>query len=124
MNMFPTVRFRMTQLLLAATLLSVGSHSAVAQQEKPWDKIPVPPLREFKPQIPKRIVLKNGIVIFLQEDHELPFVSGYVLIPGGSRDEDPAKVGLVDLYGEAWRKVLSEDSPPPLQFEPVLSPNN
>ena len=108
MNMFPTVRFRMTQLLLAATLLSVGSHSAVAQQEKPWDKIPVPALREFKPQLPKRIVLKNGIVIFLEEDHELPFVSGYVLIPGGSRDEDPAKVGLVDLYGEAWRNSGTE----------------
>jgi zinc protease len=108
MNMFPTVRFRGTQLLLAAALLAIGSHSAVAQQEKPWDKIPVPPLREFKPQIPKRIVLKNGIVIFLQEDHELPFVSGYVLIPGGSRDEDPAKVGLVDLYGEAWRNSGTE----------------
>ncbi len=38
-----------------------------------------------------------------QEDHELPFVSGSVLIPGGSRDEDPAKAGLVGLYGQAWR---------------------
>jgi zinc protease len=26
-----------------------------------------------------------------------------VLIPGGSRDEDPAKAGLVDLYSQAWR---------------------
>ena len=51
------------------------------------------------PQQPKRIELKNGIVVFLQEDHELPFVSGSVLIPGGSRDEDPAKAGLVGLYG-------------------------
>ena len=74
-----------------------------AQQSKPWEKIPIPPLHEFKPQQPKRIELKNGIVMFLQEDHELPFVSGSVLIPGGSRDEDPAKAGLVDLYGEAWR---------------------
>src|SRR6202034_1314648 len=52
--------------------------------------------------------LKNGIVIFLQEDHELPFVSGSVLIPGGSRDEDPAKTGLVGLYGQAWRTSGSE----------------
>jgi len=58
---------------------------------------------DFKPQQPRRIELKNGIVLFLQEDHELPFVSGSVLIPGGSRDEDPAKTGLVELYGEAWR---------------------
>jgi zinc protease len=74
-----------------------------AQQSKPWEKIPVPKLHDFKPQQPRRIELKNGIVVFLQEDHELPFVSGSVLIPGGSRDEDAAKAGLVDLYGQAWR---------------------
>ena len=39
----------------------------------------------------------------MQEDHELPFISGSVLIPGGSRDEDPAKAGLIGIYGEAWR---------------------
>lgn len=74
-----------------------------AQQNKPWEKVPIPKLHEFKPQQPKRIELKNGIVLFLQEDHELPFVSGSVMIPGGSRDEDAAKAGLVSLYGEAWR---------------------
>jgi zinc protease len=74
-----------------------------AQQSKPWEKIPIPKLHAFNPQQPKRIELKNGIVIFLQEDHELPFVSGSVLIPGGSRDVDAAKTGLIDLYGQAWR---------------------
>jgi zinc protease len=74
-----------------------------AQQAKPWEQIPIPKLHDFKPHQPVRIELKNGIVIFLQEDHELPFVSGSVLIPGGSRDEDPAKTGLVDLYGQTWR---------------------
>jgi zinc protease len=75
----------------------------LAQQNKPWEKISIPKLHDFKPQQPKRIELKNGIVVFLQEDHELPFVSGSVLIPGGARDEDPAKTGLVELYGQAWR---------------------
>lgn len=73
------------------------------QESKPWEKIPIPPLPAFKPQQPKRIELKNGIVIFLQEDHELPFVSGSVLIAGGAVDEDPKKAGLVDLYGQTWR---------------------
>ena len=86
--------------IFTATLLPIA---LTAQQNKPWEKIPIPKLHEFKPQQPKRIELKNGIVIFLQEDHELPFVSGSVLIPGGSRDEDPAKAGLVGLYGQAWR---------------------
>jgi zinc protease len=82
---------------------SQSSRTPRATGQKPWEKIPIPKLHDFKPQQPKRIELKNGIVIFLQEDHELPFVSGSVLIPGGSRDEDPAKAGLVGLYGQAWR---------------------
>jgi zinc protease len=90
-------------LMLASLSLLLAPCSLIAQQDKPWEKIPVPKLHDFKPQQPKRIELKNGIVIFLQEDHELPFISGSVLIPGGSRDEDPAKAGLVGLYGLTWR---------------------
>ena len=52
------------------------------RKNKPWEKIPVPKLHEFKPQQPKRIELKNGIVLFLQEDHELPFIYGSVLDSG------------------------------------------
>jgi len=89
-------------------LLVAAPSLLAAQQSKPWEKIPVPPLHEFHPQQPKRIELKNGIVVFLQEDHELPFVSGSVLIPGGSRDVDPKKTGLLDLYGEAWRTSGSD----------------
>jgi zinc protease len=90
----------MTVAVFSPLLVSMGLD---AQQSKPWEKIPVPAMHEFKPQQPHRIPLKNGIVLFLQEDHELPFISGSVVIPGGSRDEEPAKIGLVDLYGQSWR---------------------
>ena len=79
-----------------------------AQQSKPWEKIPIPPLHDFKPHQPTRIELKNGVVLFLQEDHELPFIHGSVLIPGGARDEDANKTGLVDLYSMAWRTSGTE----------------
>jgi zinc protease len=107
-------------ILRPGNVLTLASHIAafvpflfacgllLAQQSKPWQQIPIPPLHAFHPQQPKRIELKNGIVIFLQEDHELPFISGSVLIPGGSRDEDPAKAGLVTLYGQAWRTSGTE----------------
>lgn len=100
--------------LMACTLLP-AAHFAQAQaapsappaaapaQAQPWTKIPIPPLHAFKPQQPKRIELANGLVIFLQEDHELPFIDGSILIRGGSRDVPAAKTGLVSLYGEAWR---------------------
>jgi zinc protease len=94
------VRVFLAGAMVAAALAPIALN---AQQKKPWEQIPVPKLHDFKPQEPKRIELKNGIVVFLQEDHELPFVSGSVLIPGGSRDEDAAKAGLVELYGQAWR---------------------
>jgi zinc protease len=90
-------------LLVTAIASSLAPSTLLAQQDKPWEKIPIPKLHDFKPQQPKRIELKNGIVIFLQEDHELPFISGSATIPGGSRDEDPAKAGLVGLYGQTWR---------------------
>ena len=87
-------------IVFSALLSAVSVH---AQQARPWEQISVPKLHDFKAVPPTRIELKNGIVLFLEEDHELPFVSGYVLVPGGSRDEDPAKVGLVSLLGESWR---------------------
>jgi zinc protease len=88
---------------VAPSITAAAPVPAETVSANPWEKIPIPKLHDFKPQQPKRIELKNGIVLFLQEDHELPFVSGSVLIPGGSRDEDPAKAGFIGIYGEAWR---------------------
>ncbi len=68
-----------------------------------WKQIPIPPLRQFKPQEPRRVELANGLVIFLQEDHELPLIDGVIRIRGGSREEPAEKAGLTELYGEVWR---------------------
>jgi zinc protease len=68
-----------------------------------WKQISIPQLPAFHPQEPKRIELPNGIVIFLQEDHELPTIDGIARIRGGSRSEPANRVGLVSLYGEVWR---------------------
>jgi zinc protease len=92
-----------TSLLLTICAVLITPTALAAQQERPWEKIPIPKMNEFNPQQPKRIELTNGIVLFLQEDHELPFVSGSILIPGGSRDVDPSKAGLIGLYGGTWR---------------------
>ncbi len=62
-----------------------------------------PALPEFHPQQPKRVQLENGMVIFLQEDHELPLIQATVTIRGGSKSEPADKVGLASIYGNAWR---------------------
>jgi zinc protease len=81
----------------------VPADASEARQRGAWESIPVPPLPDFKPVQPKRIQLKNGAVILLVEDHELPFISGFIEMHGGERDVPAAKAGLTDLYGEAWR---------------------
>ncbi len=73
------------------------------QQAQPWKAIPIPPLPAFHPEQPRRVQLENGAVIFLEEDHELPFINGFVEMHGGGRDVPDAKAGLVSLYGDAWR---------------------
>ncbi len=91
-------------LLILGLVLGSGlpAPPAVAQAAS-WEQVPIPPLPAFHPQEPKRIELPNGMVIFLQEDHELPLIDGVARIRGGSRSEPATKVGLVDLYGEVWR---------------------
>jgi len=92
-----------SSLSFAQAVATPTPHTTTTAPAEPWKKIPIPPLHEFKPQQPKRIELSNGLVVFLQEDHELPFINGSILIRGGSREEPAAKVGLVSMYGEAWR---------------------
>jgi zinc protease len=108
-------------LLLALSALFLGTVLATSQAAKPsaskeqpapkgastvansWQKVPVPPLHQFKPQEPRRVELANGMVIFLQEDHELPLIDGTIHIRGGSREEPADKVGMVAAYADVWR---------------------
>ena len=89
--------------MLAQAKTDVSTEAVEGQTPQPWKKIAIPPLHDFRPTQPKRIELPNGLVIFLQEDHELPFVDGSIILRGGSRDEPAGKVGLVSLYGQTWR---------------------
>ena len=68
-----------------------------------WKQIPIPKLPEFKPPKPKRIQLANGMVVFLQEDHELPLIDGTARIRGGEHRVAANKTGMMDVYGEVWR---------------------
>jgi zinc protease len=90
-------------LILAALATLLVSIPRATSQATDWKQIPIPTLPRFHPPQPKRIQLANGMVIFLQEDHELPLIDASARIRGGSSNEPAAKVGLVDLFGEVWR---------------------
>jgi zinc protease len=90
-------------ILLAILFTAATLATQAAGQATSYKQIAIPPLPAFKPQQPKRIELSNGMVIFLQEDHELPLIDGTARIRGGSVNEPAGKVGLVDIFSEVWR---------------------
>ena len=89
-------------LLLIVAAMFPPVPAAVGQVTS-WQQIPIPTLHPFHPQQPKRVQLPNGMVIFLQEDHELPLIDAVARIRGGSREESAKKTGLIDIYGDVWR---------------------
>jgi zinc protease len=95
-------RRAMTFVLVLLLGLATFAPRAAAQATG-WKQIKAPALHAFHPQQPRRVELANGMVIFLQEDHELPLIRGTAQIRGGSREEPPAKIGLVQIFGQVWR---------------------
>ena len=88
--------------LLILSFIAISGAVPARAQDTSYKEIPTPPLPAFHPEQPKRIQLSNGMVIFLQEDHELPLIDVTARIRGGSSNEPANKVGLVDLFGEVW----------------------
>ena len=88
---------------LFVLVLLVGAHVQLWGQATDWKQVPIPKLPAFHPPQPKRVELPNGMVVFLQEDHELPLIDGVMRIRGGERDVPAGKAGLTDIYGEVWR---------------------
>jgi predicted Zn-dependent peptidase len=58
---------------------------------------------EFIPPDADRVLLKNGMVVYLLEDHELPLVSMTATIRTGSWLDPSEKIGLASLTGSTMR---------------------
>jgi zinc protease len=86
--------------LVAAVALALDP--AAAQVAEVEDLV-YPPLPEFAIPQPERIVLANGLVVMLLEDHELPLVDATARIRTGSRFEPAEKAGLAALAGVVQR---------------------
>ena len=101
-----SVRLRFHQVLclscfLPSLLLSMAL--PVLAQVKQVDELQYPPLPELVIPEPERVVLKNGMVVLLMEDHELPLVSLSAFIKTGSRLEPQDKIGIASLTGAVLR---------------------
>jgi predicted Zn-dependent peptidase len=58
---------------------------------------------EFSPPEPERVVLDNGMVLYLLEDHELPLVTITATMRTGSWLDPTDKVGLAAMTGAVMR---------------------
>ena len=59
---------------------------------------------EFTPPKPKRIVLDNGMIVYLLEDHDLPIFNVTVSFRTGAVYEPAEKAGLANLAGSVMRR--------------------
>jgi zinc protease len=90
-------------VVVPTVLLLLALPPAIAQTAKHYTELTFPPLPEI--QIPEytKFQTKNGITVFLMEDHELPLVGGTAMFQTGERFEPEAKVGLASITGEVLR---------------------
>ncbi|MBN1918567.1 MAG: insulinase family protein [Verrucomicrobia bacterium] len=82
-----------------------------------WSKVVDPRTLEFEPlefEVPavERVVLANGMVVYLMEDHMLPLVKVYAVAKTGSIHEPAEKAGLASLTGDVMRTGGTEAMTP------------
>ena len=90
--------FTFTFLLLAFNFSNVAM-----AQARHYTELRFTPLPDVKLPKYERYTMKNGMVVYLMEDHELPLVGGTALVRTGSRFEPGDKVGLAEITGEVMR---------------------
>jgi zinc protease len=92
-------------ILMSLTLILVLSSRIPAMADTPrhYTELEFPPLPEIAIPEYEHYELKNGMTIYLMEDHELPLISGQAFIRTGSRLEDGTKVGLGTITGTLMR---------------------
>jgi zinc protease len=101
-------------MIRAATLLAIAAAAALAQTtpskppsvpRKPaassglphYNELKYLPLRPIASPAIQSVTLPNGMRLLLLENHELPLISGTVLVRTGSAFDPPEKIGLAGL---------------------------
>jgi len=86
-------------LLGPAASASAGAGEGLLSDPRTMTFVPV----EFSPPEPDRIVLDNGMVVYLLEDHELPLVTVTAIMRTGGWLDPVDKIGLAAMTGSVMR---------------------
>jgi len=108
-----TARPATFRILVASLLLSLacGLPAPAPAQAVHAGDLRFPPLPKFEIPRPERVVLDNGLVVMLLEDHELPLVEVTALVRAGGRLDSPDKLGLAKLGATVLRTGGTETRP-------------
>ena len=69
---------------------------------KPHEELTFEPI-EFKPPVPEKRMLSNGVTLYLIEDHELPLFNINGLIKTGDIYDPADKIGLAGIFATVMR---------------------
>ncbi len=68
------------------------------------------PSLNFKPSPAQRVVLENGLIVYILEDRELPLINIYSITKTGGYFDPVGKEGLAELTGKLMRTGGTENS--------------
>lgn len=106
-------QFRWLGLIIITVLvILIFRLPAIAQTPRHYTELEFPPLPELSLPSYERYQLKNGMVVYLMEDHQLPLIKGSALIKTGARLEPAEKVGLAGITGRMMRLGGTQEHSP------------
>ena len=86
--------------LLMACLLTPATP---AEAQKDYRELEFPPLNDIETPTPTRVVLDNGIILYLVEDSRLPMINLSARIGVGAVNEPADLIGLAGITGSVMR---------------------
>lgn len=106
MNKMISKRYAIFLVVTILSLLAVTGQSFCASQTDPArpspDQLQYEPLSFALPQA-HRIVLENGIILYILEDHDLPLVTINAFMKTGSMHDPAGKEGTAELTAQVMR---------------------
>ncbi len=94
---------QITNLLVIFTLITcLVAWGTLTTHAKPHEELEFEPI-DFKPPVPQKHVLSNGMELYLLEDHELPVFDISGLVKTGTIYDPADKIGLASIFASVMR---------------------
>ena len=109
-----------TGLLITTLIVGLIVWGTPSTFARPHEELTFEPI-EFKPPVPEKRTLSNGMTLYLIEDHELPLFNINGLIKTGDIYDPADKVGLSSIFASVMRTGGTESREPDMLNEELES---